>query len=302
MWQRLKLFLVKIVFYFFGYLPLPVLHVIGFSLGCLLSVLPIRVTYYMQRNIELCFPEYSLKQRKKLFRQSCCEMLKGFAEMPAFWVRSQRHLLSLIDNPDAIEPMMQAVQNKQGTVMLGMHLGGYYLKNAFIAHFLPDSINLFKAQKGAIGDVLMGWRGRFGGRLVTTTKKGVLSLYRHLKTGGLVGIICDHNVLDFGNAWVPLFNITVPTTTLPAKLAARSRAPVFMVVMQRRSWGRGFHAHVLSFPQSFADVDTEQATAEVNKMAEKVIRQFPAQNEWHYRRFWDRPVGEPPLYKTQQKQ
>jgi KDO2-lipid IV(A) lauroyltransferase len=302
MWQRLKLFFTKTFFYFFGYLPLPVLHSLGYLLGSLLSVLPIRVTYYMQRNIELCFPELSAAQRKKLFRQSCREMLKTFTEMPTFWVRSQQHLLSLVKNQHAIKPMLEAVEQQRGVVMLGMHLGGYYLKNAVFAKHFPEAVNLFKAQKGVIGDVLMQWRDRFGGRLVTTTKKGVLVLYRHLLDGGLVGVICDHNVLDFGNAWVPLFGITVPTTTLPAKLAAKSQAPVFMVIMERLSWARGFKMHVLPLPDNLASLDAEQATLQVNHMIENVIRRFPTQNEWHYRRFWDRPKGEPPLYKTQEKQ
>ena len=48
------------------------------------------------------------------------------------------------------------------------------------------------------------------------------------------------------------------------------------------------------------DLDVVKAATAMNQEIERAIRLVPAQNEWVYRRFWDRPPGAKPLYKTQQ--
>lgn len=302
MLNNLKIFLVKILFYVIGYCPLPVLHGLGFVLGCLLSLLPIRFTYYIRRNIELCFPKWSKAKRLGLYFKACREICKSMIELPVFFVRPQQHITRLIRNPDAIQPLKEAQQQQKGFIVLGLHLGGYYAKNAYLSEYFPGAVNLFKAQKGAVGQVLLQWTQRFQGRLATTTRKGVLTLLRALRSGSMAGIICDHNVLDNGNAWVPFFGYKVPTTSLPVKLAQKSTAPAFMVAMERLSWARGYRFHVWPMPAEFTSADLEQGASSMNQMLEHVIRQFPSQYEWHYRRFWDTLDGESPRYKTQVKQ
>ncbi len=302
MLSRLKFTLAKIVFYTLGYLPLPILHMLGATLGTLFYFLPVKMRYYASANIKLCFPELSVLQHQWLLFRSLREIGKGFLEAPVFWVRSQPHLLKLARNQAAFSLVTKAQQMGQGAIVLGMHLGGFYLKNSMIAHYLPGTTYLYRPQKGILGHLMHGLRNRFGGNLVSTSKEGVLALFRHLKKGGVVGMLCDHNVLDYGKVFAPFFGVPVPTMTLPGRLAHKTKVPVFMAVMERLSWGRGYQLQLWPVSEAIYAVDAKLAATALNAEVEKAIRRFPTQHEWFYRRFWDRPKGEQPLYKTQLKQ
>jgi Kdo2-lipid IVA lauroyltransferase/acyltransferase len=300
--ERLKLNFLKFAFKLLGHVPLIVLHFLGTLLGSLVFILPIRPRYYASANLKLCFPELSfIHHQYRLFR-SLCEIGKGLCETPVFWIRKQQSLLKLVRNQSAFSQVAEVHKMHHGVIMLGLHLGGFYLQNAFIAHELPDTTWIYKPLKGAMGAFFEEKKNKFGGNLVTASRSGVLSIFRHLKKGGAVGISCDHNVLDYGAVWAPFFCIDVPSTNLPTKLAAKTRAPVFVSVMERLSWGRGYHLHIWRASDELYSDAPLVATTAMNAEVEKAVRMFPTQHEWLYRRFWDRPEGSPPLYKSQIKQ
>ncbi len=302
MLEQFKLSIAKGFFYVLGYTPLIILHFLGTVLGSLVYCLPIKPRYYASRNIELCFPKLSFWQHQWFLLRALHDVAKAVLEAPVFWVRSQKHLVKLVHNKAGLDVVKQDIAAKKGAIILGAHMGGYYLKNAFIANYLPDTTYLYKPQKGILGTIMHDLRGRFGAKLVSTSREGVLALFRHLKKGGCVGMICDHNVLDNGNAWIPFFGISVPTMTLAAKLANKTKVPVYMVIMQRLSWGRGYRFNIWPVNEKIYSADEEAAVTCMNQELEKAIRQWPTQHEWLYRRFWDRPEGETKLYKTQIKQ
>lgn len=297
---KIKAAIAATVLNIIGYTPLFILHGLGFILGTLLFILPLRPRYYAYRNMELCFTQLNWLQRQYLLWQSLRETCKGILELPVFFVRSQRYLLSLVRNKSVLETVQQDIAQNKGAIILGMHLGGYYLKNSVIAHYLPKTTYLYKPQKGTLQQELDKRLNRYGGNLVQTDREGVLALYRHLRAGGSVGMICDHNVLDNGNVWADFFGIAVPAMTLPAKLVSKARVPVYMANMQRLSWARGYRMHLRRIDENIYNPDIKIATEAMLQEVEQSVKQFPAQYEWLYRRFWDRPPGQPPLYKTQQ--
>ncbi len=87
--------------------------------------------------------------------------------------------------------------------------------------------------------------------------------------------------------------------TLAARLAHTSKAPVFFMFMERLSKGVGYSLHLKRVPDTIYSDDMLIAVSTMNKMVEDNVRHYPAQHEWLYRRFWDRPQGEKDLYKTQ---
>lgn len=300
MFESLKLAFANIFFYAFGYLPLPLLHRIGSGLGGLLYRLPIRINYYIRRNIELCFPELSTTERERLVKASTKESMKGFMEFPVFWVRSASYLNSLIKRVDGFDQLKADFDKKQGIIILGSHMGAYYLANAFLAPRLEHSVWIYKPQQGMIEALTQHMRNQFGARFVPTSLEGVRDLYRNLRKGYVAGMSCDHNALDSGGVFAPYFNIPVSTMTLANRLASKSKSPVYFVFMQRLAKGAGYHMQVQKLVDEIYSADSLVAATAMNKVLEQTVRQCPTQAEWVYRRFWDRPEGESPLYKTQQ--
>jgi KDO2-lipid IV(A) lauroyltransferase len=298
MMQKFKLIIAKIFFYLLGYTPLPLLHFIGAGVGLLLYCLPIRLCYYGKRNIQLCFPELSLSERKKLFRKAMMETGKGFLESPTFFVRSGKHLNSLVKYVDGVDELAVAMSEENGVLALISHTGGYYLINPYFGNrFENRCCSMYKPQRGLIEKLTQKLRERYGVEFFPANQKGVVSTLRALHSKKTVALLCDHNALENSGIAAPFFNINVPSMTLAARLANKSKAPAFFLFMQRLPWGRGYHLHAWRVPDSIHSDDLHTGVTTMNAMVEKVVRFCPEQHEWLYRRFWDRPKGEPGLYK-----
>lgn len=300
MFESIKLGFAKIFFYSFGFFPLTFLHALGKGLGSLLYKMPIRINYYVRRNIELCFPDLSPKELDALVKLSTQEAIKGFMEFPVFWVRSVRYLNSLITQVDGFEQLEADFANQKGIIILGNHMGAYYLANAFLAPRLPNSAWIYKPQQGMIEALTKHMRNQFGAKFVPTSLEGVRDLYRNLRRGYVAGMSCDHNALDSGGVFAPYFNIPVSTMTLAGRLASKAKSPVYFVYMERLAKGQGYHLHVQKLGAEIYSTDSLVSATAMNKVLEDTVRQYPSQAEWIYRRFWDRPAGESPLYKTQE--
>ena len=279
-------------------MPLPVLHFIGAGVGFLLHCLPIRLCYYGKRNIQLCFPELSLSERKKLFRKAMMETGKGFLEAPVFFIRNVSHLESLVKHAEGMEELQQVLAKGTGVIVLGCHMGGYYLSNAYFAsHFKEKACWIYRPQKGLVEALTMHLREQFGLEFLPATQEGLLRIRRALRDGKSIGMSCDHNASGNSGLFAPLFNIQASSMTLAARLANKSKCPVFFLFMQRLAWGKGYHIHVWRVPETIASDDLLTGVSTMNAMVEKAIRYCPTQHEWLYRRFRNRPEGEPELYK-----
>ena len=290
----------KSSFYVFGFLPLWFLQLLGTIIGILLFIIPTRLRYYARANINICFPKLNYWQQQKLLFFSLIETGKQQVEAPVFWVRSEQHLHKLIKHISGFDEVLAAYSQGKGIIFAGAHIGGYYLLKAVLAPRFNDMIWMYKPQKGVIEDLTQHLRERFGGRFVPTTREGVLALLRNLYNGKGIGMSCDHNALESSGVFAPLFGIPVPSMTLLSRLAQKSQAPAYFCLMERLSWARGYRLHVWKMNEAIYNTDAVMAATAMNQDVERAIRLCPTQNEWLYRRFWDRPPGAKPLYKTQQ--
>ena len=280
-----------------GHMPLWMLHSLGNMLGLLLFCLPTKIRYYVGRNLQLCLPAQSSWQRRWLILRNLCEACKGVLEAPLFWVRSQEKLLSMVQNQAEVLPLQQALAEQTGAIVLGLHQGAYYLNRPLLAKFTPNGTYIYKPQKGVLGEFMAKHRDDFGGEMVEADPIGIRHLYRRLKQGGLAGVTCDHTAADPGYIRVPLFGIDVPAMGLPAKLAQKSGAPVFMMVMERLSWARGFRFHLWRTSPELANPNAEIAVRAMCAEIEAAARRWPTQFEWHYRRFRHSKLAGEPIYR-----
>lgn len=299
MLAKIQQFVAQFFFRLIGICPLWFLHGCGSVLGRLAAKLPLKQCYYVQRNIELCFPNWSIKQRNTLFNAAMIESGKALFEAPMFWVRSKKQLQLLIKQVNGVEQLQQAAKSNKGVILLGCHMGGYYLANAYIAPNYPKTVWIYKRQKGLIESLTQRLRNQFGATFVETSASGVRKMLRHLKLGHVVGMSCDHNALATSGVFAHFFGIPVSTMTLAARLANKTNAHVFFMFMERLPKAKGYRLHIKQLADSIADDDLIKATTYMNSVVEATVRQYPSQHEWLYRRFWDRPKGQPPLYDPQ---
>lgn len=276
-----------------GSLPLVVLQALGAFGGAVLWWLPNSPRYWTCWHLRRCLPELDARTRRRIARQSLGHMLKAIIEAPAFWFGARARLDLWLDD-EAARAQLQALRAQdKGVIWLCPHLGAWELAGLFCSANGPMT-SLYKPQKGVIDGLMHRGRTRLGADLVPTTGAGVKSLLAALKRKEMIGILPDHDPPPGSGVFAPLFGIQAHTTELVSKLAARSGAPVWFCIAERLPRGRGYRIHLLPAPDGVADPQT--GVAALNRGVEDMIRRWPEQYWWAYRRYRRRPPGEAKFY------
>jgi KDO2-lipid IV(A) lauroyltransferase len=279
----------------FGQLPLVVLHGLGWMLGSLLWAIPNGYRRMTVRQIDLCLRDRPAAERRRIARRSLIESAKAACEISAFWFGADWRLRRWLDDPAALEKFRREVlADGRGAIMLTPHQGAWEITSFFCGRSGPITA-LYKPQDSAADPVILrGRQRRAGVRLMPTDTKGVKAVLAALQRGEMAGILPDHDPPEGSGRFAPLFGMPAHTMDLVSKLAARGRVPVWYIVAERLSWGRGFRFHLLPAPDGIADA--KHGTVALNAGLEECIRRWPQQYWWSYKRFRRRPEGSPDPY------
>ena len=279
-----------------AFLPLPVAHAIGALLGWLFYLLPNKKRRITLRNLELCFPDMPLHQRRRLARRSLIETGKGAMEKPILLFCSRDRLLRQVRNSSGHEHLSSAIESGRGIIICTPHLGDWELIGLYCSTLRPMT-NLYRPQRSSdVDKLIQQGRQRLGATLVPTDVNGVRALYRALAKGEMIGVLPDQNPGKGTGVFVPFFGISTNTMVLLPRLAHKCKPVVLYSYAERLSWGRGFCLHFVPASEQLASADLHTAATSLNQGLEQEICKMPEQYWWSYQRFRRRPDGEPPLY------
>lgn len=278
-----------------GQLPLPCLHAFGWLLGNLLWLTPNKFARITHLHLRRCFPGGDARWRARIARASLVESAKAVAEAPAIWFACAPRLRRWTADAATRDALRALLAGGRGLILLTPHLGSWELAGQFCAGVGAVTL-LYKPQKGAADAVIRAGRSRSpNARLVPTTAGGVRELLGALKRGEMIGLLPDHDPPEgSGTRFAPLFGIPAHTMDLVGKLAARSGAPVWFIIAERLSLGRGFRIHLREAPPGIADPG--RSAQALNQGLEAYIAAYPEQYWWSYRRYRRRPPGDADFY------
>ena len=274
----------------FSLLPLPLAHALGVAGGWLAYLLPNEQRRVATMNIDICFPELSPAQRRRLVRQTLCEAGKTLFETPIIWFASRCRLDRLVVESVGEERLREL---ESGVLIVTPHSGSWELVNLYCSARYPMTSLYRPLRQPRLERMVRGARQRFGAQLVPTDAKGIRALLGALKEKGLVMILPDQDPRDSTGEFAPFFGKPAKTMTLLPRLAQKSGAPALLAVAERLAWGRGFRIHFLPMDEAVASKESVQAVTALNRDLEQVIRRWPEQYQWIYKRFRTRPPGEP---------
>jgi len=242
-----------------------------------------------ETNLALCFPQMSAAARRALARQSLIETVRLGLEMGPSWLWPVDDLLALIDHVEGRELMEAAQSAGRGIVILAPHIGNWELLGLWLGIYY-QAIYLYQPPKSPLLDRLMrNARSRSGAQVVPTDNRGVATLLKALKNGGVIGILPDQEPEASGGVFAPFFGVNTLTATLAANLARKTNAVVVAAYAKRTEQG-----YTLVIEAADNDVTSEDeviAAAAVNRAVENCVRAVPAQYQWEYKRFKARDDG-----------
>ena len=278
-------------------LPLPLIHGLGVVCGCLLWLIGNDQRRIATINIDLCFPERSSAERRRLLRRSLIENSKAILEMGRLWLCSDAQFRRWVSSDDS-EQQWRAATQHQGALIVTPHLGAWEVAGLHISRINRMTAMYRPSRLGTQLDTLMrAGRERFGATLVPTDNRGIKLLLQALRRGDVVGILPDQNPGPDSGLYAPFFGQPAYTMVLVSKLAQRCKVPVFIVYAERLSWGRGYRVRFRQLPASIASESLQQSVEVLNQAVERAVSKLPEQYLWSYKRFKKQPADRPKLYQ-----
>ncbi len=275
-------------------LPFPCQLYTGKVLGILAYALAKRRRLITEKNIELCFPELSPNDQKKLVIQTFIENATGLIETSlTFWgnIEAMRYRVTFL----GLEHLQTAINQGKGIILIGAHYSNLDLGGALFSLFSQIDI-VYRPHNNLLFDLfLRRARAKWADKVIPRNQ--IKEALRTLKQGHVFWFPADQDYGAHSSVFAPFFGVDAATITTPSRLAKLSGAPVLILGHHRKNDNSGY---IVSTTPPLPNFPTESLVADagtVNAAIEKQIRKAPAQYMWVHRRFKTRKEGAEKIYQ-----
>ncbi len=272
-----------------GRLPLRVLHAVGAVLGLAIWAANGRERRVTDTNLQLLSTRNGADTGHLDARTVLIETGKSVVEVARVWCGDPARALRLVREVRGAGYLEDALAGGSGVIIAAPHLGCWELLNYWLAAQTPLAIVYRPPRNPAVEPFLVKARGALAVEQVRAEGAGVRALYRRLAAGGVVGILPDQQPKQGEGEFAPFFGIEALTMVLVPRLAERTGARVLFAFAERLPKGAGFRIHIRPAPEGIADPDLRIACTALNRGVEDCVRLAPAQYQWHYKRYSNRP-------------
>ena len=273
--------MIRLFLAFCSLLPLRANHSFGAFLGQLLFIFNSDAKNASKQNLEICFPNLSPGEIRKLLKKVLIETGKSLTESGLIWNQSFKENTKLIRNIHG----ENYLDSPKKTILLVPHIGCWEITGRVIAEKRKITFMYRPLRSLKQNEYLFARRNQGNLTMASADKSGILKIQRALNNGELIGMLPDQDPGKDGGIMAPFFNKEVNTMTLLARLAKKHNAQVLMFWANRLEKGRGYDLNIEPVDLTGNGEDLESYTKVMNKSIESLIRKTPEQYMWGYRRF-----------------
>ncbi|KTB64218.1 MULTISPECIES: lipid A biosynthesis lauroyl acyltransferase [Pseudomonas] len=252
------------------------------------------------RNLELCFPEKSARERKRLLKENFASTGIAFFEMAMSWWWPKSRLARLA-HVEGLEHLKQAHLDGKGVILMALHFTTLEIGAALLGQ--KHTIDGMYREHGNLLFDFIQRRGRERHNLdsLAVERDDVRGMLKLLRSGRAIWYAPDQDYGAKQSIFVPLFGIQAATVTATSKFARLGKALVMPFTQERLADGSGYrlviHPPLTDFPGESDEVDCLR----INQWVEASVRECPEQYLWTHRRFKSRPPGEAKLYEPRRR-
>ena len=273
---------------------LPLSWVRGFAalIGRILFVLAAPRRRVVEKNLLLCFPERTAKERRALARDAFISFCQAWLDRSWLWHAPR----SVLEKRLKLHGAVQELEGTTPTIIFGPHFYGLDAAATAIGMSTP---RLFTSIYTPLPDKrLDAWitagRVRFGDVKMFNRFDGIKNNLSGLRAGGILYLLPDMNFGPQESIFVPFYGIQAATVPSLPRFARLGKAKVVPVIPRMTPWGYDVEVHPAW--QNYPSDDVEADTALMNARLEGYINTMPSQYYWVHKRFKTRPTGEPSVY------
>jgi KDO2-lipid IV(A) lauroyltransferase len=290
--ERIKANLIISMIALIGRLSLQRVQGLGAWIGRCIWRLNLELAQVTRKNLNLCYPELTKEEREHWVKASLEETGKMALEMCTVWEWPINKTMGLITEVRGQEYIDRALAENKGVVLLAPHLGNWELIGLYMSSQFSMAALYRPPRMKHLEEYMIKVRSQVGSELVPTDKRGVLRLFKILKSGGIVGILPDQEPSFSGGLFVPFFGVQGNTMKLVSKLVGKTQPVVLCTWAERLPDAKGFIIHVTEADPKIYSNDLETSVAALNRSVESCVRTMPLQYQWEYKRFRYRPKDE----------
>jgi KDO2-lipid IV(A) lauroyltransferase len=275
------------------FLPRPAVLALGRGLGLLFYRLSPRHRRIALSNLETAFGnKKSPREREAIARASFAHFGRVTLETVKFAHYSRDRVLGLIEI-EGREHLERALARGKGVLIVSAHYGNWETMIPALSPIKPLHVIARLLDNRLVDRRLTAARTRMGG-IVIDKMGAARPILRVLKSGGIMAILIDQNVLRSQAVFVDFFGRSAATTPGLASFHVLTGAPLVPVFCLPRD--RRFLWKILPPPEIILtgrrEEDVLKITQFCTKMVEDQIRRAPEWWLWIHRRWNTRPTGE----------
>jgi KDO2-lipid IV(A) lauroyltransferase len=274
-----------ILLYCISWLPYRLQTYIGKGFGKLIKLLAKKRYEVARRNLELCFPNLTTKQRQDILNANldCAGMAILEASMGWWWPTWRVQKMAEFEGYEHIEAILA-----KGKGVLAYAIHNMNLELAVrVAGLKNPSVAFYRKHNNPLMEY-MQYHGRNRSNKYMVHKRDVKGLISALNDGEVCFYLPDQ---DYGRKkceFVPLFDVPEVATTTGSVLFAKEAncETVFIIPLKTPD---GYKIKVLPGLENFPSGDDKKDVGRINQMVEKMIMVAPEQYLWMHKRFKTRP-------------
>jgi KDO2-lipid IV(A) lauroyltransferase len=280
----------------FSWIPPRAAGYIAPPLAAVLWLLSPRKRRVTRLNLRAVYPDMDPKQRQRIGRNSMTHYVRGIFEAGMLWHWPLDRVMECFDEAVGQDALDAAIQDGCGLILAAPHCGAWEILNLYLVRYRMGAVLYKPGRLPEIDAALLEKRRRGGSQMVPATPAGLRTLFKLLKDGQSVALLPDQEPTRGEGQFAPFFGVEALTGVLLPRMARRAGVPVFFAVCARRRKGR-YRVHLFKADGAIHSEDMRMALTAVNRGIEECIGVDTEQYLWAYKRFRNRPEGEPPFYK-----
>jgi Kdo2-lipid IVA lauroyltransferase/acyltransferase len=274
-------------------MPYAAILACGGLLGRLARRLPLKYVRVARRNIELCLPNLSEREREALIDRHFASLGMGLCESAmCLWSSDER--IRALAHIEGREHLDLALQRGRGVILLTAHFTTIEI-SARIMNTVQPICALYRPMKNPVLGVAVD-RGRGKRARNVIHSNDIRSMVRALRNNEIVWYAPDQSFRKKGAEMVEFFGKAAATNTGTWRLARMTGAAVLYFSHERLPGGAGYRIVIHPPAAHIPSENTVSDTEHFNRFIEAQVRRVPEQYWWIHRRFKGLTADYPDYY------
>ncbi len=244
-------------------------------------------------NIDICFPEKTTKEKKDLVKKSLIHTFQIAPEIAKAWLKPC--IADWLGEVHGEEAIKKDLANGKGILITGSHIGNWEVALFYLGKTFDFTCMYRKPRYQEMDDIICKGRCKNTTVMVPGDAKGFKAFLTALKKCKVAALLSDQEPGKDTGVFAPFFGHPAKTMDLIQKVESKTNSSVYQIAAIKSHTGKyDIYLESINIDSELAEV--EYAT-KLNQELESMIRKYPEQYQWSYRRFKLQPEGRSSLYK-----